>query len=208
MQFKNVAFAVKEVTGRTVTGYAATWDEDQGGDVILPGAFTKTLQERGNRVKVLWQHYHPIGKPTLMREDDKGLYAEYTISETPQGNEALTLIKDGVIDTMSIGYEAVKSDRPDMNGPRFLREVKLFEFSPVTFAMNDAAVITGVKSIREALRTGGITAADREPLLETLEEIKALLTKEAKPVPTSHGLQPQQVEQLRQLEAAIKSYRI
>ena len=39
----------KKGDGRTIYGYAATWDEDTIGDIIVKGAFSKTIKERGPR---------------------------------------------------------------------------------------------------------------------------------------------------------------
>ena len=64
---------------------------------ILPGAFTKTLQENAKRIKVLYQHNAdwPIGVPTKMEENSDGLLVEAKVSQTVMGQEALTLIRDG-----------------------------------------------------------------------------------------------------------------
>jgi len=57
----------------------------------------------------------------------------------------LTLMKDGVITKMSIGYQTIKEKTID--GIRHLQEIKLYDVSPVVFAANTEAVITGVKEI-------------------------------------------------------------
>ena len=92
-----------------------------------------------------------------MREDEKGLYVEGYISKTRLGDEALELMRDGVVDQMSIGFSIPqgKSEYSKNDSARVIREVKLYEFSPVTFPMNDNAMITGVKSLREQIMSGG-----------------------------------------------------
>ena len=195
LQFKESDVSLSE---RTFKGYAATWDKDQGGDIIVKGAFTKTISERGNRVKILWQHSEPLGMPTLLREDDKGLYVEGRISKTRLGDEALELMRDGVVDQMSIGFSipAGKSEYSGQDDARIIREVKLFEFSPVTFPMNENAYITGVKSLREQLQSGGkLSAAQIKELSSLLEEMKALLTGAAAPS-TANDTQPQDLKAL------------
>lgn len=204
MDYKSVQFKQEDVEGRVFRGYASTWDLDRGGDIILPGAFTKTLAERGDRVKVLWQHEEPIGKPKLMREDDKGLFVEAVISKTRLGDEALELMRDGVIDTMSIGY-SVPSGKADYDdsGVRKISELKLYEFSAVTFPMNEAAIITGVKKIRDALRMGREIDQETKAMLEeTLALLKALSSTE--PVATT---QPQkQPPEVGDLMQALKHF--
>lgn len=202
MDFKSVDFKADSVDmdERTFEGYAATWDLDQGGDIILPGAFKKTLAERSDRVKVLWQHSNAIGRPLAMSEDSVGLKVRGRISKTALGDEALELMRDGVVDQMSIGY-SVPEGKSDYNeaGVRTIREVKLYEFSPVTFPMNEAAIITGVKSVRDALsRRQHFTDNDLKQLSDMVEELSALLTGEPRDR-TPTGQQPQELDELKQL---------
>jgi len=170
MDHKSVAFKADDIEGRMFSGYASTWDRDQGGDIIMPGAFNKSLADRGERVKVLWQHGEPIGKPKMMREDEKGLYVEAQISKTRLGDEALELMRDGVIDQMSIGY-SVGPGGAEFNGDgdRIIKELKLYEFSAVTFPMNEAAVITSVKSlsvkeVERVLREAGLSRSQAKAI--------------------------------------------
>ena len=207
MELKALQFKESDVSlsDRTFKGYAATWDKDQGGDIIAKGAFTKTIAERGNRVKVLWQHSEPLGVPSLMREDEKGLYVEGRISKTRLGDEALELMRDGVIDQMSIGF-SIPSGKSEYSGDddaRIIREVKLFEFSPVTFPMNENAYITGVKSLREQLQFGGKLSAEQIKELSVLmDEMKALLTGAA----AKGTANEQQPQDLKALESALLNF--
>jgi HK97 family phage prohead protease len=151
MLTKNLSFEFKaDSDKRTFEGYASTWDLDLGMDQIEKGAFKKTIAERFpvNGIKILWQHDYtkPIGLPVRMEEDSKGLYIEGRISKTELGNEALELMKDGVVDKMSIGYDVVKDDISEDGQKRFLKELTLYEFSPVTFPMNTGADILSVKT--------------------------------------------------------------
>lgn len=134
---------------RTIEGYASTFgNKDLVGDIIEPGAFNKTIMERGNKVKFLWQHnpYMPIGKPLRMSEDSKGLYVEAHLSKTQMGNDALALAEDEVIDSFSIGYDIVKDEYDTDSSSRYLKELKLYEFSLVTFPANEEAKVRGLKN--------------------------------------------------------------
>ena len=205
MEYKSVNFKAEDVEGRVFRGYAATWDKDQGGDIIVPGAFAKTLSERGSRVKVLWQHSEPVGRPQTMSEDERGLYVEGKISKTRLGDEALELMRDGVIDQMSIGYSvpAGKSEYDDDQKARMIKELKLYEFSLVTFPMNENAIITGVKSIRDAVRMGrALDDEHQAELAEVLAELKALLKTE--PPKGTQG--EQQPPELAALKAAFANF--
>ncbi len=204
MEYKALQFKSDDVnmSSRTFAGYASTWDEDLGGDIISKGAFNKTM-ERKDRVKVLWQHNEPIGKSMNMSADSKGLFVEGKISKTRLGDEAIELMNDGVIDQMSIGF-SIPSGKSDYNekGNRLIHEVKLYEYSLVTFPMNEKAIITSVKSVSDALRSGAYNANEVKELSEALAELTALLKSEP-PKCTHIGQQPQD---LKALQDALKSF--
>lgn len=152
-EIKTFAFELTKLDGRTFEGYASTFGNlDLVGDIIHPGAFTKTLTERGNKIRLLWQHdpSEPIGRPVELREDGKGLFIKAILSDCQRGRDALALLKDGAIGEMSIGYDSVAGGTDyskGVNGKtiRNLREVKLYEVSLVTFAANPEALVTAVK---------------------------------------------------------------
>lgn len=204
MEYKALQFKSDDVneSSRTFAGYASTWDEDLGGDIISKGAFNKTM-ERKDRIKVLWQHNEPIGKSLNMGTDSKGLFVEGQISKTRLGDEAIELMKDGVIDQMSIGF-SIPHGKSEYNekGNRLIHEVKLFEYSLVTFPMNEKAIITSVKSVSDAIRSGAYNANEVKELSEALAELNALLKNE--PLKGTHiGQQPQDLEAIRSL---LKSF--
>ena len=160
LQFK--ADEYEEETG-IFSGYAAVFGNvDSGGDIIEPGAFTKTIAEGWERVKILALHndcWLPIGRPLELREDSNGLYIKAKVSDTSMGRDIKVLLKDGVLTELSIGYDPVVFDY-DENGIRHLREVKLWEVSVVTWAMNPEAVITDYKQAAEAAERANAMAAE------------------------------------------------
>jgi hypothetical protein len=84
------------------------------------------------------------------------LYFKAAISDTQRGRDALALLNDGAIEGISIGYEAVKGaieyeKAADGRTIRHLKELKLYEFSLVTFPMNELAEITALKEQEQAL---------------------------------------------------------
>lgn len=179
MELKSYEITKSEVDldERTFEGYASTWSEDQVGDVIHRGAFMKSISEAfpAKRIKVLWQHSEPLGMPIEMREDDYGLWVKAKVSKTRLGDEALELMRDGVIDRMSIGFSIPKGKADfDEKGVRHIREAKLMEFSPVTFPANEAAMITGVKNLRDAIEHGA-QIQDVQQLVKALDDLKALI---------------------------------
>lgn len=193
---------------RTFKGYASTWDEDQVGDVIHQGAFIKSINEAfpAKRIKVLWQHYDPLGMPVEMREDEYGLYFKGKISKTRLGDEALELMRDGVVDRMSIGFMIPqgKSDY-DENGVRHIREVKLMEVSPVTFPANEAAIITGVKSIEEAIAHGA-KITDYPAFIKRMDNLRALLEKMQPDHSTAPVEQPPELDEVKALLESLGNF--
>jgi hypothetical protein len=182
MLHKSFKFDVKELDEETgiFEGYAATFSNvpDSYGDIIDKGAFKKSLNETGNRVKILWNHstMEPIGIPLEMSEDSKGLYFKGKLSLGVQrAKEVLSLMKDGVINEMSIGYDTITEK---MDGTiRHLKEIKLWDISPVTFAANPEAVITGVKcDFEELLKSGRVLSAqNKDKIRAALAALQALL---------------------------------
>ncbi len=175
-EIKDSAVSIGE---RTFEGYASTFDLDQDDDIIHQGSFQKSIKESfpAGRIKVLWQHESPIGLPIEMSEDSRGLYVRAKVSKTRLGDEALELMSDRVVDRMSIGFSIPKGKfEYDEKGIRHIREVKLFEFSPVTFPANESAIITGVKSIRDAILRGAQIKHSAE-LTEALNDLTALIAK-------------------------------
>ena len=138
------------------SGYAAVFgNRDDGDDVIEKGAFAKTIIRDFDRIKILSQHDEtelPIGKPLELREDEKGLFIRGKISDTQKGRDIRTLLKDGVLTELSIGYDAVDFDYDSKQGVRHLKEIRLWEVSVVTWAMNDEAKIDEVKSLVEDIK--------------------------------------------------------
>ena len=162
-EHKTLSFHTEEYEEETgiFSGYGAVCGNiDTGGDIIEPGAFTKTIAEGWERVKMLALHHDcwlPIGRPIELREDSNGLYIKAKISDTSMGRDIKVLLKDGVLNELSIGYDPVVFDF-DGNGIRHLREVKLWEVSVVTWAMNPEAVITDYKAEEEVSRAEAIVA--------------------------------------------------
>jgi hypothetical protein len=129
-----------------VKGYGSYFGNiDSDKDVIMKGAYKKTIAENGNRVKYLYQHnmMQPIGKMKEMYEDDKGLVFVAEIAKTQLGKDVVELMKSGVLTENSVGIMPIQKE--NKNGYREISEVKLYEISAVTLAANEEAKILDVK---------------------------------------------------------------
>lgn len=149
-------------------GYASIFNQkDQVDDIVVPGAFSGSLKARATqKVKMLWQHDPAklIGKWLELREDNRGLYVKGKLFRNmADGQMTYELMKEGVLDSLSIGYRTLKRDFRD--GIRYLQEVDLKEISVVTFPALETARISGVKSdldlspadIERVLRDAGMS---------------------------------------------------
>jgi len=188
-EFKSFSFELEsadESTGE-FAGYAAVFgNRDSGNDIIERGAFAKTIVEDFNRIKILSQHNDcelPIGKPLELREDERGLYIRGRISDTQKGRDIRTLLRDGVLTELSIGYDAIDFDYDSKTDTRHLRRIKLWEVSIVTWAMNEQARIDEVKSMVECLKSevksGKITRARLDalkPFIAVVRELADILS--------------------------------
>ena len=163
-------FALKNLQDTGIfTGYASVYNVgDTQQDIVKPGAFDRTLKDHTAQKrwpKMLWQHdpAQPIGVWTHMRSDAQGLLVEGRLFLNLQkGHEAYTLLKEGVVDGLSIGYGAAKARRQGKH--RLLEDITLYEISLVTFPANESARIFHVK-----------TDEDPDPWIHVSEAIQGVL---------------------------------
>jgi uncharacterized protein len=148
--------------GRTIVGLAAPFDQptaisDYSGrytETIAPGSFSRSIRERGDRVRLLVQHNSdrlPIGRATSLTEDARGLVAELRVSKTVAGDEALQLVQDGVVDGLSIGFRAVRETWARDRSTRRLDEIALLEISLVAEAAYSEAKVLAVRAATQPL---------------------------------------------------------
>jgi uncharacterized protein len=147
-----VEFEIKGLSDAgTFEGWASIYGNvDEGGEIVLPGAFTKSLSER-REVPILYQHNQkqPIGLGKL-EDTPAGLkmYGELVL-EVPEAKSAYALMKKGVLKGLSIGYRTVRESFDSMRKANRLEEIDLHEVSVVTFPMNTLAQVTAVKAASE-----------------------------------------------------------
>lgn len=128
----------REVTGLAVP-YGST--ADIGGvyrEAFAPGAI-RSVED----VKLFWQHSEPIGKILEGRDTEAGFEIRAKISDTPRGNEAYTLLRDGVINKFSVGFVPVEQIRDGDLVTRTLVDLK--EVSLVSFPAFAGASVAEVR---------------------------------------------------------------
>ena len=152
MKTMQVPLSIKAVGSEGVfEGYGSVFgNTDSYGDVVMPGAFARSIEEKGaGGVAMLWQHNggEPIGVWTEVREDDRGLFMRGELNmETQRGREANALMRQGAIKGLSIGFMVRSEEHDNEAGVVRLTDVDLWEVSVVTFPANAEAQISAFKS--------------------------------------------------------------
>jgi uncharacterized protein len=166
--------AVEEVTDLgDFTAIAAAWTLDRDGDVIVKGAFRRTIdrwQQSGKQVPVHWNHSGAaadiIGTvdPAMMREIDEGLYVEgrLNLDDSEVAREAWRSMKANAM-SLSFGY-LVKKDRKRRYGVRELQEIDLFEISIVPSPANADTRILSMKAAERRIPTAAELRAEAKRL--------------------------------------------
>jgi len=142
---------IKSLSSMKFEGHGAVFGNvDLGGDVLMPGAFARTLakhKSEGTFPAMFWMHDQTRipGKWLDIMEDDTGLPVKGELAQTDLGKEVHTLLKMDAVGGLSIGYLPTDVDYA-ADGVRLLNEVDLFEVSIVAIPMNPKAQIAHVKS--------------------------------------------------------------
>lgn len=142
---------------RTIEGYGAAFSLDLGGDLIQPGAFTRTLAEwRAKKYPIPLLDMHDsssirkiLGSLIDAKEDKQGLFCTFEVANDVDGDACFSKTQDGHVDGLSIGYRPVRWRDPGPEGrlrgiDRILDDVDLREISVVMWPMNTDARITRV----------------------------------------------------------------
>lgn len=138
-----------------ISGYANNKGiADRYGDIPTPfnRSFVYELEEYRRNPVLLLDHEAEVkklcGTVTEIREDERGLYFEATLSnsELPEVAHARTLIQEGMLKTVSIGgiwlYE-------DLENPAHLTLAKIFEISLVAIPADTYATFQQVKETQK-----------------------------------------------------------
>lgn len=164
LQFKAMSgtLDVDEAEGIVECFVAAIGNKDSVGDIVMPGAFASSLKRRAPRV--VWGHdwNQPIGKvlniyevppgdprlPGKMRSAGVGgLFAKVQFNlKSERGREAFASVAFfGQDQEWSIGYKTIDAIYDNSKQANLLKEVELYEVSPVLHGANQ---LTGTISVK------------------------------------------------------------
>jgi HK97 family phage prohead protease len=154
--YKNQNLEVKDVDAKQgiVSGYFSAFGMvDSDGDIIMPGAFKRSIQDWGvegkQRIKHLLNHdpSKPLGKLMTLKEDGYGLYYESKVGTHQLGKDFIKMVESGLISEHSIGFRTLREQKNDTANE--IHEVMLFEGSSLTaWGANEHTPMLGIKSIK------------------------------------------------------------
>ena len=132
-----------------IAGYGNVFNiVDAAYDVVMPGAFDKTLDGRDPKdIKMFYNHdiwSKPVGVYLEVKPDEHGLYIEGKLAPTAEGKDLYELVKMGAVSGLSIGY--VTKDYFIKDGISYITELDLYEVSLTPFPCNQESKIDKVKS--------------------------------------------------------------
>lgn len=158
--------------GRTIVGIAVPYDRPQWIDPHLTeqfarGAFNAQIR---SAARVTFAREHQvlggtlIGRATVLRDDAAGLYGEWRVSATLVGEETLELVRDGVLDELSIGFREGQNRR--------LRDGTV---ERVTAHLTEVAIVREGAYGREAVISGVRSGDAIRETAERLEQARQIL---------------------------------
>lgn len=174
-----------------VSGYFALFgNKDLDGDIIEPGAFTKTIQERGPNgkklIKYLLDHDRTkaVARIDELYEDEKGLRYTAKIGSHSLGQDFAKMVESGIINQHSFGF-SVPKDKSYFDQSRkanIIKEVMMFEGSAIQFlGANPETTFIDLKSMEDALnlfqkleKFVKTSDATDETLIQLEEKLKSL----------------------------------
>lgn len=157
--------------GMHFRGYAAVFNVDSEPrpyiEQIRPGAFTRSLKN-GRDIRMFLNHNQDMvlgstkAGTLRLEQDKKGLIADGDLPDTTYARDLSVVMQRGDVDTMSFGFRVPADGDTWESDRRYLKEVNLFEVSPITGFPGYPQTSAYVRSVAEWIGT------EAEPLAEAL----------------------------------------
>lgn len=187
--FQISALALREAESddapRTVRGLAVPYGVeielfDGYFETIAPGALADRAED-ATSLKLFYRHNEPIGLITSITETAKGIEIEARFSDTQAARDAYQLVRDGVIDRLSIGFIPLAFERTEDEAGvhTTITSLDLREVSLVPFPAYDGATVTEVREQPTPTERNTPTMTDNAPayaLASDLDDLRADIT--------------------------------
>lgn len=203
-------------------GYLAVFGNvDQGGERILKGAFARSIADRvaTRKVPLMVRHFayggdteDVVGTIVEAREDEFGLWIKAEFANTTKAQQVRQLVVDGHLWGLSVGYVPVRYQEVKEDDRYIVEhlEMKLVEGTITVRPMNESAIITSAKSLRDMLPspealTVQSAAASAKRLRDMLDQF--LTTQQSTESPGASTAQPDGVAaktRLHEMELALE----
>lgn len=163
-----------ESDGRTLEGIAVPY-----GDVIDTWDGAETFDrdcvfDDLDQAKLCYQHGEVIGRIIGGESREDGLHITARVSDTAKGRDAVTLVRDGVLDSFSVGFIPIESER-DKAGITHRRRVRLLETSIVSWPAYQNARLTGQRdsdAFKDTKETRKETTMDDNEMMDLLKSMQ------------------------------------
>lgn len=183
------SFEMKANENGTIEGYFSTYDKepDSYGDIIEPGAFTKTLEKRkesGHPFPLCFNHDFDkvIGSVDSIEDTEKGPLIHASFLDTQLAQDVRKMLLSGAIYQFSFAYDVIGRRNPttaekDAGITNVLTEVEVYEVSVVTVPANQNAVVTEIKAGRRNRKS------DEDIIKQIISLAESLIDDEADDTP-------------------------
>jgi len=156
-EVKNIDLEFKtDSEGKVSAVFSVFNNLDSDGDVVVPGAIKSGF--KSGDVPMVWAHKWdmPIGKGQITSDGDKATFNGEFFMDTESGKEAYKIVKNmGDMQQWSFGYRVNDSERgqfgDDEKDARFLKDLTVYEVSPVLVGANQDTYTMAIKSNTELL---------------------------------------------------------
>lgn len=175
-----------------ISGFFSTYEQtpDSYGDIIMPGAFTKTIEKRkesGHPFPLCFNHDFDkvIGAVNTIEEKEQGPYIEADFLETQLAQDVRKMVQSGAIYQFSFAYDVLDRRDPTEEEAQkgvtnVLTEVEVYEVSVVTVPANQNAQVTEIKSgIETAVKSGRRNSkSDEDTIKECITMLQSLIEED------------------------------
>ncbi len=183
----------------TIAGYAATFGDEytigsQFTESVDPKAFNRTLKNNRKSLAVVGFHdanrvLGTVASDTARFDvDERGLRYEADLDlEDPDGKSMYRKVKTGRVRESSFSFEVVKDsweEREDGPPHRTLKEVRLWEASPVLWGANPATEVDVKRAVASYAEYRGVDAD-----ADSIEQVRTATTPDPEPDPVSESTQ-------------------